>query len=58
MAVYDSGEQAGAVLRDVFTAVLAEPEAATKFRERQLSLFFVQHDPAVSVSNSNLSVGE
>jgi putative sterol carrier protein len=49
MAVYDSGEQAGAVLRDVFTAVLAEEESAAKLRERQLSLYFVQQNPAVTL---------
>lgn len=49
MAVYNSSEQAGAVLCDVFTAVLAEEESAAKLRERQLSLYFVQHDPAVEL---------
>lgn len=49
MALYDSGEQAGALLRDVFSAVLEEQESAAKFSERQLSLHFVQHDPAVEL---------
>ena len=49
VVIYSSSEQAGTVLREVFSAVLEEEESAAKFAERQLSLHFVQHDPAVEL---------
>jgi hypothetical protein len=49
VAVYASEEQARKTFQELFTAVLADGDFASKLAERGLSLHFVQTDPAVEL---------